>query len=48
MFLEEKTSGHRIVYTGDIRLHGPQKTAVESFIHAANAFHPDILKEKGS
>ena len=48
--IQEIASDKRIVYTGDIRLHGPlnQLQKSQKFLEAAKDFHPDIMLCEGT
>lgn len=46
--LRDTVSGAKIVYTGDIRFHGPFAKRVSDFIAAAADFHPDALICEGT
>ena len=46
--LQDKESGKKIVYTGDIRVHGPLGAKAQAFIAAAKEFEPDVLIIEGT
>jgi ribonuclease J len=46
--IRDTLNNHRIIYTGDIRMHGPMKAQTEVFINNAANFHPDTLVIEGT
>jgi ribonuclease J len=44
----DKISGAKIVYTGDLRLHGIAYESTKQFIHRAKEFQPDVLICEGT
>ncbi|MEX2682325.1 MAG: hypothetical protein Q6373_012060 [Candidatus Sigynarchaeota archaeon] len=46
--LQDKETGKRIVYTGDIRMHGPLSSQARAFVIAARDFKPDVLVIEGT
>ncbi len=46
--IKDIQSGLKVVYTGDIRQHGPNRAQAERFIQAAREFAPDILITEGT
>ncbi len=46
--IRDLISGKKIVYTGDLRLHGPLRSATENFIKEGRAFTPDVLIIEGT
>ncbi len=46
--IKDPQSGLKVVYTGDIRLHGPNRQQAERFIQVARDFTPDILITEGT
>ena len=48
LFLQDKHSKKKIVYSGDLRLHGPKADQVRYFIEKAHDFEPDVLIVEGT
>jgi ribonuclease J len=46
--IEDLGSGKKIVYTGDIRRHGPLGEQTEVFVQAAKDFSPDVMVVEGT
>ncbi|MCF2140506.1 MAG: MBL fold metallo-hydrolase [Candidatus Lokiarchaeota archaeon] len=46
--LEDKISKKRIIYTGDLRLHGPMGQNTRKFIDEASRFNADLLITEGT
>ncbi|MHA1729381.1 MAG: MBL fold metallo-hydrolase RNA specificity domain-containing protein, partial [Promethearchaeota archaeon] len=46
--IEDLGTGKRIVYTGDIRMHGPKGIRTRNFIKIAGEFKPDALIVEGT
>jgi ribonuclease J len=46
--IRDTNNNHKIVYTGDIRMHGPLKEQTYAFIEAAAKFQPDTLVIEGT
>ncbi len=47
-FLTDTTTGKKIIYTGDIRKHGPKSKKAFDFITRAKNFEPDVLICEGT
>ncbi len=46
--IKDMGTGRKIVYTGDIRKHGPNKHLTEQFIQQAREFAPDVMIVEGT
>ncbi len=46
--VKDTKTGKRVVYTGDIRMHGPLESQARAFVQAAKDFKPDLLVIEGT
>ena len=46
--IKDTTTGKKVVYTGDIRMHGPLASQARAFVQAAKDFKPDLLVIEGT